>query len=78
MADNEHQIICSNGKNIIFYLFMIISKKSIPESKIALHEVYCLRNVICCKNISDIVDKNVMEEYEEEKHQLVSSYHDTF
>lgn len=43
-------------------------KKMFPESKIDLHEAYCIRNIRKCEHCDEYVDKSEMEDHFEEKH----------
>ncbi|KAL4483645.1 hypothetical protein ABPG72_006711 [Tetrahymena utriculariae] len=46
-------------------------KQLFPESKVQLHEAYCLRNIRKCPNCEQYVDKREMEEHQEEFHKQV-------
>ncbi|EWS72616.1 ubiquitin interaction motif protein (macronuclear) [Tetrahymena thermophila SB210] len=47
-------------------------KQLFPESKVQLHEAYCLRNIRKCPNCEQYVDKREMEEHQEEFHKQVT------
>lgn len=47
-------------------------KQLFPESKIQLHEAYCLRNIRKCPNCDMFVDKRELEEHKEEFHTKVT------
>jgi len=36
-----------------------------------MHEAYCFRNVSKCLKCDEFVDKNMIEEHEEENHKLL-------
>lgn len=47
------------------------SGRPIAESKMPLHEAYCIRNVIRCPKCNDPVDKSELEQHQNEAHKLV-------
>ncbi|KRX01717.1 hypothetical protein PPERSA_01587 [Pseudocohnilembus persalinus] len=44
-------------------------EKYFPESKIDLHEAYCIRNIKKCEQCGEFIDKNEIEEHNEQEHQ---------
>ena len=57
--EDEATVACSN------------CQVNFPQSKIDLHEVYCIRNRRKCDRCSQFVDKNEQQEHEDEFHKII-------